>query len=99
MSKDSLVADRTFCTACTRRCITATISQPSGLREDIIGPLRDDIVGTLREDIKKLDEKLSRKIDDLSFSVAEALDNHNEAMQPQLDDHDQRITKLETQTA
>ena len=82
---DDVIAD-------LKQFIAATISQQSS-------SLREDIVGTLREDIEKLDDKLSGKIDDLSSSVAEALDSHSEAMQPQLDEHDRRITRLETRVA
>jgi polyhydroxyalkanoate synthesis regulator phasin len=98
---DDVIAD-------LKQFISATISQQSSglrddiigtLREDIAGTMRDDIIGTLREDIQKLDDKLSAKIDDLSSSVAEALDNHGEATQSQLDEHEQRITRLEVKTA
>lgn len=43
--------------------------------------------------------RLEAKIDDLASSVAEALDSHSEAMDQQLKDHGQRITKLEAKTA
>lgn len=72
-----------------KQFITATVSQQStGLREDI--------VNTLRKDIKQLDDTLSSKIDDLSTSVTEALENHGDATETQLHDHEQRIRNLET---
>ncbi len=57
--------------------------------------LREDIVGDIRDDIKILDEKLSKKIDDLSDSVAEAISSSNDDVDSQLKDHDRRISKLE----
>lgn len=43
--------------------------------------------------------KLDQKIDDLSASVAEAMDTSNESTHSQLINHEQRITKLEHKIA
>jgi O-phosphoseryl-tRNA(Cys) synthetase len=56
-------------------------------------------ISDVRDDIKALDQKLTVKSDDLSGSIAEALDNTNEATDSQLKDHDSRITQLEQKTA
>lgn len=56
-------------------------------------------ISDVRADIKGLDEKLSTKIDNLSQSVAEAIDKSSESVDSQLNDHEQRITKLEQKTA
>lgn len=57
------------------------------------------ITKDISKEIKNLDDKLSAKIDDLSRSVAEALDESNESADKQLTDHDQRIMRLEQKTA
>jgi len=53
----------------------------------------------IREDIKSLDNKLSKKIDDISESVAEAIGNVDEVTDAQLKDHETRITRLEHKAA
>jgi hypothetical protein len=55
-------------------------------------------VHDVRWDIKNLDSKLSTKIDDLSSSIASAMDATDEATDTQLKDHEQRITVLEQKT-
>lgn len=78
-----------------RQFITATITQQSaGLRGDIVDSVREDIAA-LHEDITKIDSKL----DDLSISVTEAMDNFDQATETQLNNHEQRITRLEAKTA
>jgi len=59
--------------------------------------IREDIDDT-REDIKKLDNKLSRKIDELSDSVATAITVSNDEIDKQLKDHETRITAFETKS-
>ena len=77
-----------------KQFITATISQETAdIKTDIRG-IKTDVKG-IKTDIKELDEKLSAKIDDLSSSVAEAIENTNEASHTQLNDHDKRILRLE----
>ena len=74
----------------------------SGLKQFIavtIAQQTSNIVEELRQDIKQLDGKLSAKIDDLSASVAEAMDSNNDATQKHLDTHEQCIAKLEPKTA
>ena len=79
-----------------KQFITVTVSrQVSGPRVD----LREDIVGDLRTDIKNLDEKLSKKIDDLSDSVAKAIGISNDTVDTQPKDHGKRISKLEQKVA
>jgi len=74
------------------------------MNDDIIQDLKQFITTTIsqqtadlanKEDISNVDKKLSSKIDDLSNSVAEALESTNETTEDQLNDHNQRITKLE----
>ena len=52
-------------------------------------------ISDVRSDIKALDDKLTAKMDDLSTSVANAIDSTNEASDTELKDHEQRITRLE----
>ena len=56
-------------------------------------------VSELRADIKALDDKLSLKIDDLSNSVAEAIENTSEAAEALLHEHENRIVRLERKIA
>jgi len=60
--------------------------------------LQNDISG-IRSDIKILDSKLSSKIDDLSHSVASALDTTDEVADIQLKNHEKRIVRLEHKIA
>lgn len=55
-------------------------------------------IADVRNDIKKMDNKLSSKIDDLSASVAEAMTTSNEEVDSQLKGHETCISKLETRT-
>jgi hypothetical protein len=68
------------------------------LKPYISSAIHQEVVD-VREDIKKLDMKLTPKIDDLSKSVAEALDTTNETVDTQLEEYGQRITKLEQKIA
>ncbi|HSW37492.1 MAG TPA: hypothetical protein VLG37_03955 [Candidatus Saccharimonadales bacterium] len=72
------------------------------MNDDTIEDLKQFIAATVaqqisevRLDIKKLDHKLTAKIDDLSESVAKAIEDSNESTDAQLNDHEKRITKLE----
>ena len=78
------------------------------MNDDTIADLKQFITATIsqqtfglatKEDITNLDKNLSSKIDDLSNSVAEALESSNGATEEQLRDHDLRITKLEHKAA
>lgn len=80
------------------------------MNEDTIADLKQFIATTVAQqtvaitndigkEIKNLDDRLSTKIDDLSRSVAEALDVSNEATDQQVKDHDQRIMRLEQKAA
>jgi hypothetical protein len=71
-----------------KQFISATVSQQASV-------LRADI----RADIENLDKKLSGKIDDLSASVAEAIDATNESTSAQLSNHEERIVTLEHKAA
>ncbi len=84
-----------------KQFIASTISQQtSDLRGDIqemrgdIQEMRGDIQ-EIRGDIKRLDQK----IDDLSISVAEAIEATNEETYKQLQNHDGRIKQLETKVS
>lgn len=76
------------------------------MNDDAINGLKQFIVTTvsqqtsdIHDDIEKLDTKLSNKIDDLSASVAEAIDSTNDAADLQLKDHERRISQLEEKAA
>lgn len=74
------------------------------MNDDQIDDLKQFISATVSQATSSMATKddvnrLEAKIDDLASSVAEALDNHSEATDHQLKDHDQRITKLEAKTA
>ncbi len=78
-----------------KQFMTATISQQTAdIREDLI-----KLDKKIDEKIENLDKKLSEKIDNLSVYVAEAIDNSNSAVEDRLNNHEVRITKLETKTA
>ena len=66
-----------------KQFVTATVSQQTS---------------DIHDDIEKLDTKLSNKIDDLSTSVAEALNSTTDATDTQLKDHERRIGLLEQKT-
>lgn len=76
-----------------KQFIAATVTQQTS---DLAS--KDDIA-KLKEDIVDLDNKLSAKIDDLSNSVAEALESSNEVVEEQLIYHNLRVTKLEQKAA
>lgn len=68
------------------------------MNEEIIADFKQFITSTisqqtsdLRGDIKRLDQK----IDDLSISVAEAIEATNEETYKQLQNHDDRIKQLD----
>lgn len=69
--------------------ITEMRGDITGIHDNISG-LKNDING-IRVDIKRLDNK----IDDLSASVANAIEASNDAVDEQLVNHDQRLSKLE----
>lgn len=50
------------------------------------------------EEIDKKFSSLENKIDDLSASIGEAIDTSNSEHEKRLDNHEQRLTKLETVT-
>lgn len=84
--------------------ITGAISQQTAsLHIDIRG-LQVDMkslqadVQSLDTKIDALDKRLNDKIDDLSLAVAEALEQTNDLMQQQFDDHELRITRVERRT-
>ena len=84
---DDIIAD-------LKQFITTTISQQTSEIRGDIGEIRDDIVG-IKGDIQRVDQK----IDDLSASVAQAIDDSNEETHTQLKNHESRIKKLEAKTA
>lgn len=81
-----------------KQFVAATISQQISSVHDDVKDLHQDIV-SIRNDIAQLDHKLSTKIDTLSTSVAEAMDNMDEATHEQLKDHEKRLTRLEHKAA
>jgi F0F1-type ATP synthase membrane subunit b/b' len=60
--------------------------------------LREE-VAELRKDTENGFNRLDQKIDDLSDSVAQALDTSNDETAKQLKNHESRITKLENASA
>lgn len=75
-----------------KQFITAAMSQQLTLQTQEI---KDEI----RKEVKEELVKIGAKIDDLSASVAEAIDTSNNTTQEQLDNHEQRIAKLEHSAA
>lgn len=65
------------------------------LEERLMGNLGAKIDDTSQ----KLEQRLTRKIDNLSAAVAEAIEGTNEATDEQLKDHERRIVRLEHKTA
>lgn len=75
-----------------KQFIAATVSQMSvSLREEI----KEDTLNLVREEVAKLDAKMT----DGFAGVADAIDTLAESIEPRLDDHGARITKLEQQTS
>jgi len=74
------------------------------MNDDTVQDLKQFISTTVSQEMANLATKddinrLESKIDDLSGSVAEALENTNETTDTQLKDHDKRITRLERKAA
>ena len=72
--------------------------------ENAIQDLKQFITSTISQQTANLATKedvlhIEKKIDELSDSVAEALETTNETSQSLHDDHESRITKLEQRTA
>ncbi len=80
-----------------KQFISATVSQQFA-QQNIELEKRFEKIDERFEKIDERFEKIENKIDDLSASVADALDNSNNATQEQLNIHEQRITKLEHST-
>jgi endonuclease III len=78
------------------------------MNDDTIQDLKQFIATTIsqqtsdlatKEDIEQLDNKLSSKIDNLSSSVAKAIEQTNEVQESQINDQESRIAKLEQKAA
>lgn len=70
-----------------KQFISATVSQQTvelGAR-----------IGRVEDRLEHVEQKLEKKIDDLTEFVTEAIDTSNEEHGKQLKDHERRITKLE----
>ena len=65
--------------------------QITGAAQEMRKVIREDT----RKAIEKLDQKLSRKIDDLSSFVADALDITNSVTNKRLENHEKRLIYLE----
>ena len=94
-----------------KQFIAATVFQEvSGFRTDFdnlstdVAELTNQVRGLgkqiteVKVDISKFDNKLSTRIDNLSQSVADAIENTNQAVHEQLVEHETRIRKLEQKT-
>lgn len=77
-----------------KQFIEATVSQQLTLQ---ISEFELGIESSIKKHLVASEKRLGAKIDDLSTAVAEALDTSNGENQKQLDNHEQRITKLEHQ--
>lgn len=72
------------------------------MNDDAIQDLKQFITTTISQQTAAITahlDKVERKVDDLSQSVAQAIDTSNEADNAQLKDHEQRITLLEQKAA
>ena len=70
--------------------------------ENVIQDLKQFIAATVSQQTSEIVvrlDKVEQKIDDLSHSVAEAIENTNESTDTQLKDHEHRITRLEHKAA
>lgn len=70
--------------------------------DDTIQDLKQFIAATVSQQTSEVVirlDKVEQKIDDLSQSVSEAIENTNEATDSQLKDHEQRIGKLKHKIA
>ena len=77
-----------------KRFITATISQQFAdvaTKDDLKGLATKDDVNAVATGLARVEQKL----DDVQASIADALSASNDAVDDQLSDHEQRITKLE----
>ena len=89
-----------------KQFIAATVSQMgAGLRVELREDMREmeerlsARIDALDIKIDAVDMRLTDKIDDLSAAVAEAMDTRGEITEAELEDHEHRITRLETKTA
>ena len=79
-----------------KQFIEGTVYQhTASIRDDI----KSDIITTFDNKIDGLERRLTKKIDDLSDAVADALENSNAEVDKQLRNHEVRITKLEGSAA
>lgn len=79
------------------------------MNEDVIADLKQFIANTVRQEISGvMDEiqgiseridKLEKKVDDGFAGVGDAIEEITNHVQPRLDDHETRITKLEATPA
>ncbi len=72
------------------------------MNDDTISDLKQFIAASISQQTADLRDDLQRmdtKIDNLSSSVAEAMENSNDVTETQIKDHETRITKLEQKAA
>ena len=81
-----------------KQFIAATIYQQTSDIKGEITTLHDEVAG-IKGSLTQMDQKLSKKIDDLSDSVAEAMSSNNDVVDAKLEDHKARITQLENSPA
>lgn len=75
-----------------KQFISTTVSQQLSQQTE---ELRKEFRGDLSNEISRLEQK----IDDLSAAVGDALDNTHQATDDRLNNHEQRITRLEHKAA
>ncbi len=86
-------------TTMSQQLALQTADLKSDLKKEITEEITKEFRKELRKEITASEERLSAQIRELSESVGEALDTSNSENQRQLDNHEQRITKLEQQPA
>jgi uncharacterized coiled-coil protein SlyX len=87
-----------------KQFISATVSQSEARLSGRMDSLENRIDGvesrmTTKEDLMAVEQRLSRKIDDVQAAIGDAIQEGNEATDKRVDDHEQRLRRLEHRTA
>jgi hypothetical protein len=80
-----------------KQFITATVSQSEARLTGRI----DDVEQRMatKEDLKGVEQRLGQRIDDVQAAVGDAMSHVNEEVDGRLNDHDQRLRRLEHRAA
>jgi hypothetical protein len=78
-----------------KQFITATVSQ------QLAGVATKDDLKNLatKDDVAELRTEMNQRFSEVQSSIGEALSTSNDAVGTQLEDHEQRLVKLESKTA